>query len=81
MTIGDRVLACLHRAAESDAEFAKRERTAWDGWCDAQRVRRWLAAAADGKMPAEETLGRALAQLVRAGKAERRDGRWRVVPG
>ena len=78
MTIRDRVLASLRQAAASDAELADRDRTPWDGWCDAQRIRRWLAAAADGRMPAEQTLERALSQLVGAGEVETRDGQWRV---
>ena len=80
MTIADRVLACLRDAAESDADFARRGKAHWEGWCDLRRVCRWLAAGR-GPPAREETVRRALAQLVKAGSVEAHEDQWRVAPG
>ena len=77
MTIAERVLAALREAAASDAELAGRGRTDWGGWADIRRVLRWLEVD-EGPRAKEETVRRALAQLVKDGSVEARDGQWRA---
>ncbi len=78
MTTADRVVECLQAAARSDAELAGRGGTSWEGWCDFRRLSRWLAVT-EGPPPREETVRRALAQLVKAGRVEARDEEWRAA--
>jgi hypothetical protein len=78
MTTADRVLECLQAAARSDAELAERGRSNWEGWSDFRRLSRWLAVT-EGRPPREETVRRALAQLVKAGRIEARDDEWRAA--
>jgi hypothetical protein len=78
MTTAERVVESLQAAASSDAELALRGRVDWEGWCDFRRLSRWLAIT-EGPPPREETVRRALAQLVRAGRVEAREDQWRAV--
>ena len=39
---------------------------------------RWLSTT-EGRLPSEETVTRALAQQVKAGRVEARDDRWRIA--